>query len=216
MTILCSALCVSIVAKNEKFKNFDVARDDVFWPVLYKFGGETVYCGLEFKEDKNNLLSLTLSIEHAVPQSWIVKRYGCKKCGDCTDSECGFAIGDLHNLWPVIAKVNSSRRNFSFGEIPGEKDRRFTRFCSDYERTKGSNAVIEPREAVKGDLARSVLYMLATYDMELPSDMDEEMLSRWHRCDPPDKLEMQRNNAIEKLQGNRNPYIDQQGLQCEG
>jgi deoxyribonuclease-1 len=30
----------------------------------------------------------------------------------------------------------------------------------------------------------------------------------WHRSDPPDGHERWRNDRIEVLQGNRNPYID--------
>jgi endonuclease I len=33
-------------------------------------------------------------------------------------------------------------------------------------------------------------------------------LKKWNEQDPVDDAEMERNNAIEKLQGNRNPFID--------
>lgn len=35
-----------------------------------------------------------------------------------------------------------------------------------------------------------------------------ETLIRWNQIDPPSKVEMNRNNYIESIQGNRNPFID--------
>ena len=66
---------------------------------------------------------------------------------------------DLRSLWPANGRINSSRQDQSFDEIPGERRRRFEYFCPDYERTRGQNAIDEPRDAVKGDLARSILSM---------------------------------------------------------
>ena len=66
---------------------------------------------------------------------------------------------------------------------------------------------MEPRDDVKGDIARSLLYMLKRYELKLPSDMDLEMLLEWHLADPVDDMERWRNFAIERLQGNGNPYI---------
>ena len=34
------------------------------------------------------------------------------------------------------------------------------------------------------------------------------MLYKWHQADAPGETEMHRNDQIEKLQGNRNPFID--------
>ncbi|PIU18520.1 MAG: hypothetical protein COT18_10355, partial [Elusimicrobia bacterium CG08_land_8_20_14_0_20_59_10] len=35
-----------------------------------------------------------------------------------------------------------------------------------------------------------------------------ETLMKWNYSDPPDAAETRRNAAIERLQGNRNPFID--------
>ena len=35
-----------------------------------------------------------------------------------------------------------------------------------------------------------------------------EMFLKWNRQDPPDAREIERNNRIEKFQGNRNPFVD--------
>ena len=114
---------------------------------------------------------------------------------------------DLHNLWPEIANINSSRQDQSLGEIPGEQQRRFQDYCPDYERTRGQEAIIEPRDAVKGDMARSILYMLDSYGLPLPANLQRDMLLRWHEQDPPDDKERWRNFVIEGLQGTANPHI---------
>jgi endonuclease I len=40
------------------------------------------------------------------------------------------------------------------------------------------------------------------------SDQEEAFLRKWNQQDPVDQAEMNRNNEIEKIQGNRNPFID--------
>ena len=57
------------------------------------------------------------------------------------------------------------------------------------------------------NIARSIFYMHSQYGAPVDKDMLLE-LKRWNRQDPPSNQEMIRNNRIEELQGNRNPYID--------
>ena len=70
----------------------------------------------------------------------------------------------------------------------------------------GAEAFVEPRDAVKGDIARAVMYMAIAYDM--PLMVDRELLIRWHLVDLPDDAERARNDAIKALQGTRNPFVD--------
>ena len=60
---------------------------------------------------------------------------------------------------------------------------------------------------MKGDMARSILYMLDSYRLSLPASLQRDMLLRWHEQDPPDDTERWRNFVIEGLQGTANPYI---------
>ena len=104
-----------------------------------------------------------------------------------------------------MGSINSSRGDQLFGEIPGEDERRFESFCPDYERTSGADAIVEPRDAVKGDIARSIMYMVFYYD--LPLWGMGPLMIEWHLQDPPDEWECVRNELIEQLQGTRNPFI---------
>lgn len=93
-----------------------------------------------------------------------------------------------------------------------------------------SGTVFEPRDEYKGDFARGYLGMIAKYSNSSYSitsgdgDMIFEafsstthfgltkygvvLLMKWHRMDPVSQKEIDRNNGIQKTQGNRNPFID--------
>ena len=89
--------------------------------------------------------------------------------------------------------------------------------------TRDSNSW-EPPAAQKGDIARALFYMATRYDGREPNTTDLELvgtaptgpqmgnldtLIAWHSADPPDALEMTRNDLIfTNYQHNRNPFID--------
>jgi endonuclease I len=49
--------------------------------------------------------------------------------------------------------------------------------------------------------------MSVRYNMPIISTI-EDTIRIWHALDPPDDLERARNDAIEPIQGNRNPFVD--------
>ncbi len=124
---------------------------------------------------------------------------------------------DLHHLRPTDVTVNSSRGNLDFdnggsqhSEAPGNY----------YDGDSW-----EPRDEVKGDVARMLFYMAVRYegdsgelDLELNNYVNNgssplhgkiEVLLDWHKQDPVDAFEINRNDIIfEQYQGNRNPFID--------
>ena len=104
---------------------------------------------------------------------------------------------DAHALRAADASENSSRGNQHYGQYVGPTG------------TLGS---------FKGDVARSVLYMEIRYNgLEVVNGFpnttgqlgDLATLLDWHRNDPPDDFEMNRNNIVYNWQKNRNPFIDQ-------
>ena len=124
---------------------------------------------------------------------------------------------DLHHLRPSDVSVNASRGNKDFDEGGGpvpEAPGSFTDADS-----------FEPRDAVKGDVARMVFYMAVRYDGDdgfadlEPNDATGKasapyvgrlsVLLRWHEEDPPSPREQRRNDVVfETWQHNRNPFID--------
>ncbi|MFF2655465.1 endonuclease I family protein [Streptomyces sp. NPDC058045] len=124
---------------------------------------------------------------------------------------------DLHHLRPANVKVNSIRSNKDFDEGGSEVDGAPGNY------TDGDS--FEPRDAVKGDVARMILYMAVRYDGDdgfpdlEPNDQVNNgsspnigrisMLKKWNDEDPPDAFEQHRNDVIyNDIQHNRNPFID--------
>lgn len=108
------------------------------------------------------------------------------------------ANSDAHGLRPTDGPENSSRGNQDYGEYSGPTG------------NQGS---------FYGDVARSIFFLTIRYNgLEVvPGDPDNstvgalgdlDLLLEWHRNDPPDDYEMNRNNVIYEWQFNRNPFID--------
>jgi endonuclease I len=124
---------------------------------------------------------------------------------------------DVHHLRPEDVTVNSARGNLDF-DIGG----------SPVSQAPGSYAdsdSFEPRNAVKGDVARMILYMSVRWeggdgfaDLEVndrvangtaPNLGRLSVLKQWNLQDPPDAFEKRRNQVIyDTWQHNRNPFID--------
>ena len=112
---------------------------------------------------------------------------------------------DMHNMYPVIQDILMPGRKPVFGEVKGEHWK--FNDC-DYERSGG---MVEPRPVARGNVARALLYMHLKYGVEIdPATM--KVIKHWNREDPPSKQEKIRNDRIEALQGQRNPYIDNPSL----
>ncbi len=215
-TILLVFLWLSpAAAQQTKIQDFDTARDRYFWTKLYAAGGSTIYCDHVFPGEhvhrslggpRVSASGEALTAEHAYPAEWIAEAYGCSDRNDCDLPAYHFAEADLHNLWPALKRIESSRSDLPVGELPGEGSRLFTEICGDFERSSGPDAVVEPQPSVKGDMARSMLYMMVFYDLPVHGAL--AVLLAWHKQDPPDDAERWRNSAIEELQGTRNPFID--------
>lgn len=112
------------------------------------------------------------------------------------------ANSDAHGLRPADGPENSSRGNQDYGEYTGPTG------------NQGS---------FYGDVARNILFLTIRYNgLEVvagdPDNStvgvlgDLDLLLEWHRNDPPDDYEMNRNNVIYNWQVNRNPFIDMPDL----
>ncbi|MHA5048775.1 endonuclease I family protein [Streptomyces sp. SD15] len=124
---------------------------------------------------------------------------------------------DLHHLRPEDVQVNSTRGNKDFdngGSAVSGAPGSYT----------DSNS-FEPRDAVKGDVARMILYMAVRYEGDdgfanlEPNDLVTNgsvplhgrlsVLKQWNEQDPPNAFEERRNQVIyDTYQHNRNPFID--------
>lgn len=153
-------------------------------------------------------------------EQWNREHIWSKSHGDFGDSPP--AGTDIHHLRPCDASVNSAKSNRDF-------DVGFTQYIDASGSTDCYYAVNiwEPRDEVKGDVARMIFYMATRYegeggepDLELVDYIDTAPLYEplygklttllaWHIADPVDDWERNRNDVIySNYQGNRNPFID--------
>jgi deoxyribonuclease-1 len=190
------------VRDNEfaKVQDYEMARR-LLWSKVYSNGGETLYCGERFGPQKGR----EINVEHVLPMSWATRFLKCGSRNECRKSSSRFnqIEGDLHNLYPSLASINKMRGSFPYGEISGE--RRSYGKC-DFE-LDARRKLVEPRARARGEIARAMFYMQAEYGIAIRPKLGK-LLYKWHRQDPPDKMEVRRNDIVGKLQGNRNAFID--------
>lgn len=119
--------------------------------------------------------------------------------------------GDLHILYPAFAKANTSRGNRPFNFVNTQTASPCKESKLGYSsRSSGGNGRVlsfEPPDEHKGNVARAIFYFSVRYKMKIDENQ-EEALKEWMHIDPPDDAEKARNEAIFKIQGNRNPFID--------
>ena len=203
-------LCFSTVffVNAEPVNEYDKIAMETFWKKLYPGGGWSLYCGYKFSNQRKTAKGQAIAIEHIYPTSHMAEHSGCRNRMQCLETNNRKFIrmeSDLHNLYPAWQTVITHRYDFRFGLVHGE-DWRFE--DCDFEWKSG---VAEPRQIARGNIARTMLYMHSHYNV--PVDKNALVLYKvWNRIDPPSKQEKARNNIIERLQGNRNPYIDRPGL----
>ncbi len=169
-----------------------------------------LYSGWSYPKDNNGGSNTEWNREH----TW------AKSMGDFgTDAGPGT---DIHHLRPTDVTVNGARGNLYFdnGGNP------FTD-ASVYGGGSGVTNCFydgdswEPRDAVKGDVARMMFYMdvrcepgdmidlvLAEYSSSTGNHGKLSTLLQWHKNDPVDGWELSRNEKIFNIQGNRNPFIN--------
>ena len=130
---------------------------------------------------------------------------------------------DVHNLKPADGGLNSLRSNHEYDDLGSTGSGVNYNGTATGNRINGSAGLFEPRDKVKGDLARIILYMDLRYegagtepDLVVREALNSggtthavlSTLLDWHFADPVDSFELNRNDVIHNMQGNRNPFID--------
>lgn len=112
---------------------------------------------------------------------------------------------DLHNLYPSEVRVNSRRGHLPFGKVIKRRERIATPSAIGID-ARGVE-VVEIRDELKGDVARSLIYMSTRWGLSFPATQDLELLAQWSELDPPSPDELERDRRIATLQGNHNPFV---------
>ena len=191
-----------------KADDYNHIATDIFWNQLYQGGGWSLYCGYRFDQEGNSPDGYHIGIDHVYDTNWMLDALQCTNRNQCyVEKEDAFVKmeSDLHNLYPAWTDLTVYRTGRDYGEVEGE-DWRFEN-C-DFEWKAG---VLEPRPLSRGNIARSIFYMHTRYKLPVSPEMMQE-LKTWNREDLPSEQERVRNDRIEKIQGQRNPYIDDPDL----
>lgn len=184
-------------------------RDTTNNIVLDMYSNETRY----FNPANPTASVLELDIEHMFPKSW----WG----GDVNEAYC-----DLFHLVPADYSANRSKSNHAPG-IPSDTTFWNGSFATGNGSAYGLQKVFCPADEYKGDFARAYFYIATCYGDSLQwtnsgdaakamtnSHWHEfqpwlrDLLLDWHRMDPVSNKEKQRAIEVNKIQGNRNPFID--------
>lgn len=142
---------------------------------------------------------------------------------------CYPMYSDIHFVIPTDARVNQRRSNLPFGEVGSSVS--FTSLNGTKVGISSSDGytltVFEPIDEFKGDIARMIFYAAVRYEHMIqhfdtantrnPFYNNAEIairpwllkvLKEWHIADPVSTREIDRNNNIYNIQGNRNPFVD--------
>lgn len=149
------------------------------------------------------------------PDAWNREHTWPKSHGFPSSGDWGYT--DIHHLRPTDASVNSTRGNKDFdngGSSISEAPGNYTDSDS-----------FQPRNAIKGDVARMMFYMDVRYNGGDGTGTDDLQLVNytgtsganlgkictllaWHNQDPVSQQEINRHARIVVRQGNRNPFVD--------
>jgi len=160
----------------------------------------------DFADPSTHLYENGINCEHLWPQSLGAENSPMKS--------------DMHHLRPCKDNVNSSRGNKAYNNINDyltdtwfwleyESSSIPTSNINEYSENSTNN--FEPREEVKGDIARAMFYFYTIYQNVADDNffnLQKDILYQWHNEDPPNNLEINRTWNIANYQNNiPNPFI---------
>ena len=162
-------------------------------------------CGYEVRTQETR--ASRIEWEHILPASSLGQARQCWQNGgreNCnrTDPVFNAMEGDMHNLAPSVGEVNADRSNFRFGVIPGEP----SQYGACRFEVDSKQRVVEPREEIKGQIARIYFYMHDRYNLRM-SDSQQQLYIAWNKAYPVLGWELERDRRIAARMGHNNPFV---------
>jgi endonuclease I len=168
---------------------------------------------LVYLEKGRSKIDLQLTSDNA--GSWNREHVWPRSRGGFNSIEADETFDGIDVFWPTnadsIRHGNSDAHAIRAVDGP-ENTRRGNQFYGQYNGPAGNLG------SFKGDVARSIFYLAVRFNaLEVVNGFPEGQVGKfgdlatlleWHRNDPPDDFEMNRNNVVQKWQFNRNPFID--------
>lgn len=162
-------------------------------------------CGYQPRAQANR--AARIEWEHIMPASNFGRARQCWQNGgrqncNATDSVFNRMEADMHNLAPAVGEVNADRSNFNFGQLTGTEG---TYGSCDFK-VSFSGRTAEPRDQVKGHVARTYFYMADRYKVRL-SDQQQRLLMAWDKQFPVTEHERLIESRVAARMGHHNEYI---------
>lgn len=213
-------ISVHLVSRSSEVGHRNFANAKKVLPRVYVGLQQDIYCGCDYTGKRMDLRSCgysprknlkraeRLEWEHVVPANHLGGQRQCWQKGGrkaCSGHDPVFDMmeGDLNNLTPSVGEVNGDRSNMSYG-VWTRNPRHVYGQCSSVPDFK--TRIFQPREAVRGRLARISLYMYTRYKLRL-SGQNRQIWCAWAKEHPVDAWERKRNDRILSIQGEGNPFV---------
>jgi deoxyribonuclease-1 len=203
------AALFDVISAKQTVLGYDGARRIMFGKLFLKNDSNgnyisDVYCQKHFGANAGVAVNTIpdgtkINCEHTWPQSKFTGGFPTE-----------MQKSDLHHLFPADSRANSIRGNDDFAEVSSDSGQLAKDDCSISKyghSSASSNDGFEPPLTHKGNVARALFYFSVRYKISIPKS-EEDVLRRWNDLDPVDQEEIDRNDAIQQVQGNRNPFID--------
>ena len=177
------------------------------WRWVGASGGRVDFdsCGYQIRAQRHR--AIRTEWEHIVPASWFGRQRQCWQDGgrrNCVSTDPVFRAmeADMHNLSPSVGEINADRSNHRFGPLPAAAPQHG---ACDF-RVDFRERVAEPRDLVKGLVARVMFYMHDRYDLSM-SRQQQQVLIAWDRQFPVSLWELERDRRIAERMGHSNPFV---------
>jgi len=132
-------------------------------------------------------------------QCW--KNVGREHCLD-DDPVIRAMEADLFNLYPSVGEVNGDSSNFNYGMASGVAPQ----YGQCKMRVDFDQRAAEPRDEVKGLVARTTFYMFDRYNLSI-SRQQQRLLVAWDRQYSVSAWEKERDKRIAAIMGHSNPFV---------
>ena len=223
----------------DAIESYDLREDGMIWEIYLGISNFTPRTDRDKGDDVEE--GVKYNREHAMPKSWFNEatqdNYTVNVYPMYTDLHHLFPTDRLINTMRSNYPYGEVGPNITKQSAGG-----FSKFgrCKDdlgYKVNGQNGRVFEPNDEYKGDLARVYFYMATCYESyknekgvtRSPANWTSDMLAsnvypfftdwalkmllRWAANDPVSEKELNRNEAIYGIQGNRNPFVDYPGLE---
>lgn len=177
------------------------------WQWVGRSGGRVNLgaCGYEVRAQP--VRAQRIEWEHITP-AWVIghqrqcwQNGGRKNCV-ATDPVFRAMEADAHNLTPVVGEVNGDRSNFRLTQLTSTP----YQYGACRTRVDFTQRAAEPRDEVKGFVARVQFYMHDWYGLSM-SRQQQQIFSAWDRQYPVSTWELERDRRIARIMGHSNPYV---------